>query len=94
MGGNHVKIDAYNEPPDGYKLQIEIEKMARAKLMASAPGTLGVFFCGAHVIASQMEAAVLKNMHLQALQALREGPGRGPRVLNDFVRVVFRKENF
>ena len=42
---------------------------------------------------TEMEAAVLKNMHLQALQALREGPG-GPRVLNDFVRVVFRKENF
>ena len=95
MEGNHWKSDAHNEPPDGYKLQIEIEKMARTNLMASAPGTLGVFFCGAHVIASQMEAAVLKNMHVQALQALREGPG-GPCTRSQRLRAHrrFRKENF
>ena len=28
MDGNYGKIDACNEPPDGYKLQIEIRKMA------------------------------------------------------------------
>ena len=55
-----------------------------------ATGTLGVFFCGPHVISSQIEAAALKNMHDQAIQQGADGE----RHLNDFVRVVFRKENF
>lgn len=44
-------------------------------------------FCNANMT---IQAAVLQNMHEQVLQET----GDGRKVIQDFIRVVFRKENF
>lgn len=53
-------------------------------------GTLGVFFCGAHAIAHQLQVAALKHMHDQ-FQFRTEN---GKLAFEGFTRIAVRKENF